>query len=140
MRLLAILSFLFFVAVSIYADEINLTWEESTQRADGTPIEDHAGYRLYHSIDGIEQPRTDFPNGSTSYTIPEAAVGEHSFYMTSVERFNASTPEETLLEGAPSPTVSLTVLATPEAAKPPIVQVILVRCDALGNCENEVIE
>lgn len=109
MRLLALLSLLFFVGFA-FADPpaecdgsikcLKLTWDAPTHREDGTLIESLDGYKLYHTASNVFQGVTDIAGTETEYYVVGVAQGTHTFTISAVE---------TGLEGEQSAPASLAI-------------------------------
>jgi len=131
MRLLAIFSIVFFVAMSAKAANIVLTYDTPTEREDGSalPIEQIDGYKLYRSHNGAAPEITNIPADQNSYIFSDVETGVYTFEI--------STVDSDLIEGAKSESITVPVLAGPSA--PAFTRIIKETCDAMGNCEQEII-
>lgn len=64
---------------------IRLSWVIPTERTDGSPLTNLAGYRIYYGIDGLdEQVRIDNP-GITGWTIDALTAGHYQVAMTAFD-------------------------------------------------------
>jgi hypothetical protein len=87
-----------FFGYELYSAESNLTWTAPTTMADGSPLTDLAGYKVYWSLDG--GPMTYVADSTiTSYLHADLSDGEHCYQVTAFRMVDGQT-----LEGAPSNT------------------------------------
>ncbi|MDY6990790.1 MAG: carboxypeptidase regulatory-like domain-containing protein [Thermodesulfobacteriota bacterium] len=64
--------------------DITLTWTAPTTNADGTPIDDLAGYNLY--LNGaLDVPETTVAHTETSLTLPCSQRGYYNWYITAFD-------------------------------------------------------
>jgi hypothetical protein len=74
-----------------------LSWQPPTQREDGAPLEDLAGYRVYYGTDsaGLDQLIVLNNGGLTSFLVENLAEGQWFFIITAVDsRGRESVPSE----------------------------------------------
>jgi hypothetical protein len=64
-----------------------LSWQPPTQREDGAPLEDLAGYRVYYGTDsaGLDQLIVLNNGGLTSFLVENLAEGQWFFIITAVD-------------------------------------------------------
>src|SRR2546425_2605578 len=68
-----------FAAIPAQAQQVQLTWDAPLQ-ADGTPIPNLAGYKLYYGSQSGQYP-TMVPVGlTTTYTVTNVSVGQTSYF------------------------------------------------------------
>ena len=103
--LLACLS-LAFAATPVPAGQVQLAWDAPVQ-ADGTPIPNLAGYKLYYGSQSGQYP-TMVPVGlTTTYTVTNVSVGQTSYFAVKAY-------DSTGTESAFSNEVSVTLGAIPQ--------------------------
>ena len=83
MRLLFL--FLMFFSGIAFAGEVSITWTAPTEREDGTLIESPVSFRLYHTLNNIEQETIELESGVTNYNLSEASTGTHTFQISAIE-------------------------------------------------------
>ena len=79
-RLLALLLFSSFVS----ATDIQLDWVQPELNEDGSEIQSIDKFILYYSIDNVSQSTIEVDPLLSSYTIPDAAEGSHTFQISTV--------------------------------------------------------
>lgn len=72
-------------ASGAYASDIVLAWEAPTEREDGSEIETIDRYNLYTTIDNVFQGVIEVTADSTSFSIPDVAIGNYTFQISTVE-------------------------------------------------------
>jgi len=82
-RLLAALAIM--PALTMAAD-IQLTWEAPTAREDGTALatDQIQNYRVYYTLDNIDQTPIEIDGAATSHLIGDVANGNYVFQITTL--------------------------------------------------------
>jgi hypothetical protein len=69
-----------FSASVLFATNITLSWTPPTTNADGTPLRDLAGYRVYYGLISGNYTQSNDAGNVTSYTITDLSAGS-SYYF-----------------------------------------------------------
>ena len=80
--------FLFLYLSSAFADSAILVWNPPTTNADGTPLVDLAGYRVYHGTSSLNYTWDAYVGDVTSYEIDGLTPGiTYFFAVTAYDTF-----------------------------------------------------
>lgn len=76
-----------FNAPGLFAASVTLTWAPPTTNADGTPLTDLAGYKLYSGISSKNYTQNTDIGSVTSYTVTNLSVGAtYYFALTAYDK------------------------------------------------------
>ncbi len=75
------------------SNSITLTWDKPTTNADGTPLTDLSGYKIYYGINDEPRKASIKVYAATSYYIKNLKPGTYHFSVTAFDSFgNESSP------------------------------------------------
>lgn len=100
---------LLILPIAALAADFHITWDHPTERLNGAnlPMSEIKGYRLYHSLNGVEHEVIDVfrPDLNTDppleYLLPTEGVGTYVFAVSTVDSDD--------LEGPKSPGLTLEI-------------------------------
>lgn len=70
---------------SISTGFVTLTWDSPTTNADGTPLEDLAGYKIYYGISEGNYTASIDAGNVTTYTVSNLSSGTYYFAVTAYD-------------------------------------------------------
>ena len=76
---------LMFVSVSVFATDIQLTWDLPELRNDGSKIETIDKFNLYQTTNNGSQVLIEVQADTTSLTLSDVSQGSHTFQISTVE-------------------------------------------------------
>jgi hypothetical protein len=80
-----------FNAYNLYAANVTLSWIPPTTKADGTPLTDLAGYKIYFGISSRNYTQNIDVGNVTSYTVTNLSIGTAYYFATTA--YDASSNE-----------------------------------------------
>ncbi len=112
-----------FCVIEVYAYDVTLTWDAPTTNADGTPLTDLAGYKVYYGTSSRDYTKTIDVGNTTTYQITGLSGGTYYFAVTAYDTSgNESDYSEevskSFIQENQLPTVSLT--ANPSVGVAPL--------------------
>ena len=80
-----------FNAYNIYAANVTLSWIPPTTKADGTPLTDLTGYKIYFGVSSGNYTQNIDVGNVTSYTVTNLSTGTAYYFATTA--YDASSNE-----------------------------------------------
>ncbi len=76
----ALIIFILLSAATVYAGEATLTWDPPTTNADGTPLTDLAGYKVYYGTESGNYSQSIDVGNVTTYTVSGLTNGQTYYF------------------------------------------------------------
>jgi hypothetical protein len=118
------------------AGQVQLSWERPTTKADGTPLTDISGYKIYYGLTSQTYDFTKTVSNQTTYAISGLERGRT--YYFAVTAYNAS-GNESGFSNEVSVTVPPTVSETPVLAHEPLTRGRETQFRVMGVNSDEVV-
>lgn len=96
-----------------YTGQAKLSWDAPTTNADGTPLTDLAGYKVYYGIASGNYSQNINAGNVTTYTVSGLNDGTYYFVVTAYDTSNNesghSNEVSKFIKGIPSPPTGCTI-------------------------------